>query len=73
MTLRQSIILMAAPILVSPLPVLAQEDERRVETSGEDEEERTRAFSLRLLYRLISSAWRQARTHGVRGFWTMPT
>ena len=51
MTLRQSIILMAAPILVSPSPVLAQEEERRVETSGEDEEERTRAFSLRLLYK----------------------
>ncbi len=51
MTLRQSIILMAAPILVSPSPVLAQEEEQRVETSGEDEEERTRAFSLRLLYK----------------------
>lgn len=51
MTLRQSIILMATPILVSPLPVLAQEEERRVETSCEDEEERTRAFSLRLLYK----------------------
>ncbi len=51
MTLRQSIMLMAAPILVSPSPVLAQEEERRAETSGEDEEERTRAFSLRLLYK----------------------
>lgn len=52
MTLRQSIMLMAAPMLaVLPSPALAQEEEPRAETNGEGEEERTSAFSLDLLYK----------------------
>ncbi len=52
MTLRQSIMLLAAPMLaILPSPALAQEEEPRTETSDEGEDEETGAFSLDLLYK----------------------
>ncbi|MDZ7281809.1 carbohydrate porin [Sphingomonas sanguinis] len=52
MTLRQSIMLLAVPMLaILPSPVLAQEEEPRTETSDEGEDEKADAFSLDLLYK----------------------
>lgn len=55
MTLRQSIILLAAPALAAmPSPAFAQEEEPRAETSGEEGEgdgARSHAFRLDLLYK----------------------
>ncbi|WP_322964024.1 carbohydrate porin [Sphingomonas fuzhouensis] len=52
MTLRQSIMLLVAPMLAAlPMPAFAQEEEPRTEAEGEGEEAPTRAFSLDLLYK----------------------
>lgn len=52
MTLRQSIMLMAMPMLAAlPSPALAQETEPRSETGSEGEQEQASTFSLDLLYK----------------------